>query len=161
MTHKTIPCKRCHGPFIPRFSRQVFCNPNCSRIWWHEQKPKREKMFGLCSGTVGAIAEIKAAIFFMEHGWDTFRALSPASFADLIIMKRQEKEGRALPIEVRTGYRNIDGTVQFPSKPEESGKIFAVVVHEQDSVHLFRSDKTAIDIANLWAEVYDMKICSP
>jgi hypothetical protein len=78
------------------------------------RRPRRRSPFaGILPGnTVGALSELRVAVDLLENGFEVFRALSPACSCDLIACKN----GRTIRVEVRTGYRNGDGTFGCPRK---------------------------------------------
>lgn len=80
--------------------------------------------------TVGAAAELVVAIDLIRQGYETYRALSPASGADLVAFK----DGDLIRLEVRTGYYRYNGTLQWHRKEKDIGRSdhYAVVVGMED-----------------------------
>lgn len=65
-------------------------------------------------------------MFFMQKGFDVFRALSPSSDCDLLIMDRKTRITKF--IEVRTGYRSKNtGRLTYPVNNIENKTVVVVV----------------------------------
>lgn len=69
----------------------------------------------------------------MGRGFEVYRALSPASRADLLIMKT----GTAYAVEVRTGRRDTEGHVWCAPRVADSIDVLAVVVHDEQATFLY------------------------
>ena len=59
----------------------------------------------------------------MRLGYEVFRAVSPHSSCDLMAMK----DGAVYRIEVRTGYKTLDGILRWPKRDSDQLDIYAVV----------------------------------
>jgi PD-(D/E)XK endonuclease len=78
----------------------------------------------LCTGTVGAVNELRVCIDLLARGFEVFRSVSPASSCDLAVLK----DGRLLRVEVRTAHVNADGVPQFSKKDGDENDHYAAVV---------------------------------
>ena len=83
------------------------------------------------SGTIGAIAELVVAADLMRRGYEVYRAISPCSGADLVVLCGS----KMLRIEVRTGHRTIGG-LKWPKTPRDHGRYdhYAVVLHSTGEI---------------------------
>ena len=84
-------------------SKQKYCSKECEAKFLG----RRTTWYGLPSGTVGALQELRASVDLMIKGWEVFRALSPSSSCDLLGFKND----KMIKIEVRTGYKNEEGKI--------------------------------------------------
>ena len=136
-------CRICPNPVESRQPNASFCSVECRKNneikTWGRSSDK-----SIASGTVGAISEMMVGAFFMKKGYSTFRALSPACLCDLIIFK----DGIFNRVEVRTGYKALNGKISFPNPERDKGKqdIFAVYIRVDDEVHLFNSLRQPITL---------------
>lgn len=77
----------------------------------HHERPKSQQVNEhheyslLRSGVVGAIGELKASVWLLEQGYEVYRAVSPHSSSDLVVVK----DGEMFAVEVRTAHRHKDG----------------------------------------------------
>lgn len=78
---------------------------------------------GISPGTVGALNELRVSEDLMRRGFHVFRALSPSSPCDLIVI---DKAGAIHRVEVRTGYTRGESVYLPPDKSPESHDIMAV-----------------------------------
>lgn len=78
--------------------------------------------------------ELIVAARLMLEGWHVFRALSPSCFCDIIAVI----EGISRYIEVRTGWRNSDGSIKCPHPKHGIGATeYAVYLHSDDKIYFF------------------------
>lgn len=101
-------CKSCKCEFKPTRSFNLYCSKKC-RNAHHNSLYQRSVYVGLSTGTVGAIGELRVASDLLAKGVEVFRALSPSCSCDLAVLKN----GMLKRIEVRTAYRQKDGTVRY------------------------------------------------
>ncbi len=92
-------CKQCGG-LIPG-NRWSFCSTECRREYNREQYRLKNPFKGTSRATTGTISELRVAVDLMCKGYNIFRALSPSSPCDLIILQ----DGQSLKLEVRTTYK--------------------------------------------------------
>lgn len=108
-------------------STKIFCSDKC-RV---KNGGLHSILEGVNSGTVGAIGELMAASDLLKKGYEVYRALSPASRADLIAIKN----GNTFDIDVTTGYENSEGKLFHPKKLSlRRTSVIAVVVHKTGDV---------------------------
>ena len=89
-------------------------------------------------GNKGAYGELLVCADLLKKGYSVFRAIGPNSPIDIIALK----DGKIEMIDVKSGTKNINGTLAFPKKPGGliDGAIYVVVVG--DEIHyLFGSDE--------------------
>jgi hypothetical protein len=91
----------------------------------------RYAQLGLASATVGAIAELLISIDLMMKGYEVYRALSPASPCDILA----RKNGNEFPIEVRTGFKNLDGTLTKGIFNRVKAPYVAAYVFKDKTIH--------------------------
>lgn len=124
-------CHECNGIIIARGNyRRKYCSTTCARASRGQLDATNRT-----SGTTGAMGELLASYALLLRGWEVFRALSPNCPCDLIAMRG----GRLLRIEVRSGYRQSDGSVSCPRNQGDQGRqdVFAVVIHGEQHVEFF------------------------
>ena len=76
-------CRVCGEPFKGRFN-QIYCQICKKR---ETLKFTTSSYPNLCTGTTGAIQELKVSIDLMEKGFDVYRALSPSAKCDLLAIQ--------------------------------------------------------------------------
>jgi hypothetical protein len=133
--YKTVPyvekdCLRCKAPYQPAQKHQRYCSGKCRRENLKKVSRGRYASLGLSSGTVGAISELLVSTDLMLKGYEVFRALSPSSSCDILA----RKNGQEFPIEVRTGFKNFDGSLGY-SKYSIKAPYTAVFVPKDRSFH--------------------------
>jgi len=62
----------------------------------------------------------------MEKGYEVYRAVSPSSSADLVVIK----DGKVLRVEVKTGQRKLDGTPICDTKNYRAD-LLAIVLRDE------------------------------
>lgn len=122
-------CSWCKKTISNPKSNKRFCSRICKNQKYGEVK-KAHKAVELSTGTSGAIAELLAGADLLQRGFAVFRALSPSSPCDLAILY----DGKLLGIEVRTGYRCVEGNqeIRFSKKFQNGADIFAVYCPVED-----------------------------
>lgn len=133
-------CEICNEDFLSYTRRQRFCKKECSTK--HGRITRGSVNAGSVNNTntVGAISELIVGSNLLSLGYDVFRALSPSSSFDLVAVKQT----KSFFIEVRTGYRSLDGSVSFSTKHCEGVNLFAVYIVEEESITYFDMDKNEI-----------------
>lgn len=104
----------------PFYNNRKFCSKRCSRIKYGYLGNR----LNLETGTLGAMSELIAAADLIARGYEVYRALSPSSKSDLVVIK----DGVIKRVEVRTGYRYKTSHDLFFSKDRCHSDMFAVVV---------------------------------
>jgi hypothetical protein len=84
--------------------------------------PKRKARYG-SHGTTGAVHELMVAVDLVVRGYEVFRAVSPSCSCDLIALKG----GKALRVEVKTGYLNAAGRAVCSGNTPSKYDLLAVV----------------------------------
>ena len=128
-------CRRCDTPFEGRAVTQVFCSPTCQKAdateRWSFPKVEGKK---LAPATVGALSEMLVCADLLKQGFEVFRAVSPSCSCDLAILK----DHRLVSVEVRTGYRALNGSIQWPKK-DMRGDVLAIVIQRQNEPEIIYS----------------------
>jgi hypothetical protein len=121
------PCRQCGKVFLSRHGNHVLCSKACRKAsYWHNE-PKSPD---LPTGTIGAMSELLVAADLMKGGWSVFRALSPACFCDLVAYK----DDQCRFLEVRTGYRGVNGKLMFSTRLHGNATEFAVVIRRTSEI---------------------------
>lgn len=130
-------CSECDEPIPNTLSGKAkYCSARCRKIYYARIKGKKEES-NLNSCTRGALSELIASTDLMKRGYEVFRALNPGASCDLIAMS-----GRTLyRVEVRTGFRNLNGTIEFGK--QKTGD------HRQDTVAVVLQDETVVYIPDI------------
>lgn len=85
-------------------------------------------------GSKGDLSELLVCIDLMKKGYEVYRAVSPASYCDLLAIKGEEIK----KIEVRTGfyYESVKGDkrLQYPKKRTENKEVI-VVTYSDNKLH--------------------------
>jgi hypothetical protein len=119
-------CIQCKEGFPTTRSHQKYCSPECAEKYRLKHRddhlPFPRKEYNVPRGTRGAIGELSVAVDLMNHGFNVYRSQSPQAPHDLIV----EKNKVLKTIEVRTGWTNRDGTMNYP-KNNIYSEIVAVV----------------------------------
>lgn len=76
----------------------------------------------------------------MSQGFDVFRALSPASPCDLIALRGS----KLLRIEVRTGYRRADGSINWPRYKKDEGRsdFYSIYLSFENAIYFAPTEDT-------------------
>src|SRR3990167_1229740 len=120
------------------FRRQRICSGKCKEDYY-----KREYIISgksdYPSYNVGAIAELAVSVDLMKKGFSVFRAVSQASYCDLIAINTTTKV--KLELEVRTGYKNMKGVISFPKhlSKYDNGNVtgFAIMDRKTGKIHYY------------------------
>ena len=127
-------CGVCKSDFLANSKLQTICSYECRR----EQSRKRTgriAMFpGIPTATIGSMSEMEVAINLMKKGYCVFRALSPAAFCDLIVVKDLE----IIRIEARTGYVGKNNQLTFTKEMHGKIDLFGVYFPKADSVKYYK-----------------------
>lgn len=131
-----VTCRSCGNP-VPadrQRYRSKYCTNRCSRDY--QKKLYREangRVSTLPTGTAGAISELLVAADLLRRGYAVFRALSQSCSCDLAILKGSQ----LLRVEVRSGYRTVNGAVSSSIQSKDKGRydLLAVVFRADGSIH--------------------------
>jgi hypothetical protein len=130
-----MKCIVCAKSFSPKgkWKNIKFCSSVCRGQHWRKQTGRESSHPNIASGTVGAISELAASVYFLSLGYAVFRALSPACFCDIVAFKENETP---MFIEVRTGYKNLNGNLSFSKTIRRGATHFAVVIGKTHEVFI-------------------------
>lgn len=129
MTTDSLCCPNCNKPLpTDRIRRKAkFCSKECLREshkkLYRSQNPLQN--YSVCSGTRGAISELKVSIDLLEKGYSVFRALSPSCCCDLAILK----DHKLIRVEVTTSHTTRQGNPIIHPKKKQTGNwdVLAIV----------------------------------
>lgn len=123
-TYRRI-CLSCRNEFLSRSSTRLYCRTTCQPAYISQQRAHHavQALYDTTvpTGTIGSVGELAVSIDLMCKGYTVFRALSPASYCDLIARKYDV----LWHLEVRTGHLLHD-TLYFPKKRSEGVTCFAI-----------------------------------
>lgn len=78
-----ITCLVCKKKFKDSRKNRIYCSKKCSS----KNYLKGSSFVNISAGTIGAITELEVSNILLKDGYAVFRALSPASFCDIIAVK--------------------------------------------------------------------------
>jgi hypothetical protein len=123
-----------------RYAR--WCSEHCRQAYLARPREAGDNLNPLTgvvpSGTVGAINEYKVVIDLMSKGYGIYRACSPNSSCDLVVIKGTQ----AIRVEVTKGYyANKEGRYHYDKHKDSADDydIIAVVLHDK-IVYLTKGD---------------------
>ncbi len=102
-----VPCSMCLKMFKRSQPRQRLCTRKCSDDFY-----VRRSALSIPRQSTGAISEMAVCADLLKKGYAVFRAVSSSCFCDVMAVKGDEN----LRLEVRTGYKALDGHLTFPKK---------------------------------------------
>lgn len=120
-------CTVCQKPFAVRSKNHLVCSVACRATTIAGYTSGHE---GMATSTIGAMAELRAAAHLMALGYETYRALSPASSSDLMATK----DGKAFRFEVRSCGRTISGRLTYPPSNIRSENLVLFIHRENEIV---------------------------
>ncbi len=91
------------------------CSKMCSRKRESTMYRDSYQIYGLPTGTVGALNELRVSTDLMLRGWSVFRSLSPSSQCDLVLLKNE----KVVRVEVTTGRPSPSGKPMYPPHTED------------------------------------------
>jgi hypothetical protein len=146
-----IRCRHCGKQILPRGkAKLVYCSIECERecmrivtqATYKSRSNTAETRLNTCQ--TGARSELCATCDLMSKGYEVFRALSPSSSCDLVIIKN----GGMRRVEVRTAIvGRAPDEISFSTTAKDRGRqdIFAGVVGDQ----VFYFDAITLQEVNL------------
>jgi hypothetical protein len=84
----------------------------------------KNTQLNVCTGTVGAIGELRVCVDLLIKGYNVYRSVSPASESDLAVTKGK----RFYRIEVTTGYLDYKGNIINNKKYADQSKFDIVAI---------------------------------
>ena len=128
-------CLFCKLPIPEGKHRYKYCNDRCSADFQNAKVRQHNSVSNLSRSTTGALHELVASIDLMRQGYEVFRALSPATSCDLIILKAH----KLLRVEVRTAQKPINSNkLQWHYSEKDVGRsdVLALVVDSKTVIYL-------------------------
>ena len=123
----TKKCKHCGKDYTPIQNDQKYCSLKCRNGFAYGGG---SPMKNIATGTVGAIGELLVSADLMKKGFEVYRALSPSSSCDILVLK----ENKMKRIEVRTGYRSTDGKRITTIRDNFRADHLAIVIHNTNEI---------------------------
>jgi hypothetical protein len=110
-------CKysKCGEVIQGKYPNRKFCTKSHKLLYEKEKSKSLSAYPNLCTGTVGALNELKVCIDLMSKGYEVFRAVSPSCSCDLAILKNK----KLIRVEVKTAYRLYTGKIFAGGKKEK------------------------------------------
>ena len=133
-------CVNCGTSFETTMSQKVHCDSLCRKESWRKRYTGVNdlgKLPKLPSNKVGAMTEIFVSAYLLERGFDVFRAMSPSSSCDLIIIK----DKKSYRVEVRTGSYNSTGKLQIHFSDNDLGRSEILAIRARDGSIFFYESK--------------------
>ena len=100
-----LTCVICEKTYVARSHNQKICGAECKKEFWG-----RRGTLDISTASVGAIAEMAICVEMLSRGYSVFRSVSASGFCDVVAIKGDER----MLLEVRTGYEDFGGKIQFP-----------------------------------------------
>ena len=119
-------CSVCGEGFTATMPHARYCSKECRQAQWYEPVAH-----DLSTGTVGALSELRAAADLLSKGYEVFRAMSPSTSCDLVILK----DGKLTRVEVKSGRTNKkNGSICYATNNIRAD-VVAVVLHDRIIYH--------------------------
>lgn len=119
-------CLECNNE-IPK-ERQRRHAKTCSRECAVERQYTTGKElcrpYNLSTGKIGAVQELSVAADLLLRGYDVFRAVSPSSSCDIVILHKK----KLYRVEVKTGHYGRSGELYYPKGDSSKYDFLAVVI---------------------------------
>lgn len=122
-----ILCQTCGKSIETAFKRTKFCSRECRTTNWCNKNGIKAQFPHLGSGTVGTINELRVAVDLLSKGYEVFRSVGANCSCDFAILKNKKLQR----IEVKTGYRNLNGSLLFGKGKNENFDSMAIVLPEE------------------------------
>jgi len=137
-------CGVCGREFKHSQPKTKTCSFGCKQEYLLKYSGRKAtRNINLSTGTIGALAELKASAYLMDKGFDVFRALSPACFCDLVAIKDTIK----FMVEVRTGYKSsYTGNVSFPKNYRKGADLFLIVDRNTGEIYIYDMNINPIEV---------------
>lgn len=122
---RIIACPICGSEIHTNRSDRKYCSTTCSGKAYREAHPELYGGAHDCDRSqTGAASELLVCVDLLRQGYDVFRAQSPSSSCDLVVIL----EGKALRIEVKTGRYQLNGDVSFAKSRLDPNKYDALAI---------------------------------
>lgn len=130
-------CDACGGPIGVKVASQQkvgkkrYCSRECRRnsirLSYRVAHTAQNLGNGICNSTSGAMGELIVAADLMRKHYNVFRALSPASICDLVIVAGKNVHR----VEVTTGSMSASGKLKFIKHDPKRYDTIAVIVDKE------------------------------
>lgn len=110
-----------------RWPHKKWCSASCGQI---HNGQKGLAGSGLSKNKVGGIAELSVCADLLKRGYEVFRNVSSDGKVDVIAIKGKQ----ILDIDIKTGYKVLNGNLLYPKNKIEA-KYVAVFVHKDNEIH--------------------------
>ena len=143
-------CLYCAGGFIARQHNQQYCTSACQLSAKHIREYGTAPFGGLSTAVRGTLSELAVTCDLLEKGWQVFRAVAPACFADIAAYKNDASHF----LEVRTGHRmRTTGKVAFSRRINGMGVTgYAVYEPHEKSVIYLDLNGDPMPLSDLWGQ---------
>lgn len=111
----------------------TFCSSDCRKRRDRDLYKKHNPTSGDSKnkGATGAASELLVAADLLRRGYHVFRSVAPDGACDLLILQGKS----VLRIEVKTAYRNRDGTIGWPNVVRQEGRHDILAIAVAGDVH--------------------------
>lgn len=130
-------CQICFIQYEPKAKAhtQKYCSLACYKAAFNKASGRDLDNGHLAPTTIGAITEFVISVKLMQEGYAVFRALSPASFCDIVAIR---PDRQPLYIECRTSnYRTKHGKPTYAKNLNGPANAFAVYQRDTGTIDFF------------------------
>ena len=116
-------------------SPKKYCSKQCKTQHWKKVfKENNPRILNVCTGTIGAIGELRVCVDLLSKGYHVYRAISPACPADLAITHNN----KLYRVEVTTGYISIKGKLyHLKNEQDKLGFDIPAVIKKTGEISYF------------------------
>lgn len=122
-------CLTCGKEFPPPTYGHGNKKKYCSKICGYQAKPKNKLLGIVPRKLMGGYSELCVCADLLKHGYEVYRSVTQHCTGDLMV----EKDGKRYKVEVRTSYKNMNGTAQY-SKDNIHSDIVALNMTDTNEV---------------------------
>lgn len=120
-------CINCGNDYTTKIINKKYCSRKCIHGFiYGNGSPFKH----ISTGTVGALGELLVSADLMKKGYEVYRALSPSSSCDVLILKNNKMN----TVEIRTGYRSTDGKKITTNRVNIKANILATIIHSTNEI---------------------------
>jgi hypothetical protein len=116
---------------VSGYKHKKYCTAKCRSLYYQNKIHGGSALLKhLPPGTVGALGEILVSADLMKKGYEVYRAMSPSSSCDVLARKNE----KFYSVEVRTGYKSLDGSKVTTNRVNIKADILAIVLHREGEI---------------------------
>lgn len=124
-----LNCVTCNQTLVKKAQKR-FCSIKCQNTYYKKRKAELngDAIPHLTTGSYGALQELRVITDLMLKGYQVFRAVSPSSTVDLLILQ----SSKTYRVEVTSGMLSQQGVIYHPAKNIQRFDILAIVFRNGD-----------------------------